>query len=325
MLSVIIPTSDRPELLRACLQSLAHQNIPSEAYEVIVADDGSSYDVTDLVENEFATSGLNVRVVCNPKLGAAFARNAAAAVAGGDILAFLDDDAVVNRYWVANVLKAFQKKGVDVITGRILPLQSGLFSAARQARYDRRRNRALADRNHRATFLAGGNSAIRRALFEQVGGFDTSFVMMHDFELLLRLERFGYRCQYVDDVEIHHLHVKQRRDAFINSFRAGYYRLLLMRQHPEQRALARQELLSIVASFAANDSESIGVRLLNACLNGIHLGGFVLARSLVAGPALPAPAMAPGGVSHVRVVTAPKPSTAAAANGLHLARRVACQ
>src|SRR5690606_12626689 len=100
--------------------------------------------------------------------------------------------------------------------------------------------------------------------------------------------------------------------------RAGYYRLLLVRQHPEQRALARQELLSIVASFAASGSESIGVRLLNACLNGIHLGGFVLARSLVAGPALPAPVMAAQGESGARVVSVPKAPNGAATSGLHL-------
>ncbi|WP_151772167.1 glycosyltransferase [Streptomyces abyssomicinicus] len=88
--SVVIPTYNRAEELRATLESLAGQSLPADEFEVIVADDGSSDATAELVRS-FA-SRLTLRYFFQEDRGAraAAARNAGARLAGAPVLVFLD-------------------------------------------------------------------------------------------------------------------------------------------------------------------------------------------------------------------------------------------
>src|ERR1700692_4042424 len=96
--SVIVPTFNRPALLGGCISALALQNYPRHAYEVIVADDGGSYDLEALVR-PFAGE-MNVRFVRQKNRGPATARNLGAEAATGRFLAFTDDDCQPAPAWL---------------------------------------------------------------------------------------------------------------------------------------------------------------------------------------------------------------------------------
>ena len=87
MFSVVIPTHNRPEMLRKCVESLG-RGYPQECYEIIVVDDGSEPPV-DLREYGEATK---LSVVHQANTGPAGARNSGAWRASGKYLVFIDDD-----------------------------------------------------------------------------------------------------------------------------------------------------------------------------------------------------------------------------------------
>jgi cellulose synthase/poly-beta-1,6-N-acetylglucosamine synthase-like glycosyltransferase len=112
MISVIVPTRDRPESLRRCLDALAVQTSLDEL-EVIVVDDGSALPqaVAEIVEqHSFA------RVVRHNKSGPAHARNAGVASARGRFVCFTDDDCEPTPLWAARLVGALEA-GADAVAG----------------------------------------------------------------------------------------------------------------------------------------------------------------------------------------------------------------
>lgn len=117
-LSAIVPTRDRPELLRDCLETLSRQEAPQGAIEVVVVDDGSASDLRPLVEDS-SSSRVPVRYAHQPPSGLNVARNLGASVASGEVLAYLDDDTLVSSGWASALLEAFDRTGPDAVAGRL--------------------------------------------------------------------------------------------------------------------------------------------------------------------------------------------------------------
>ena len=118
-LTVAICTRDRPQRLERLLRSL-HDLPPSEFRQVtvLVVDNASSDDSTRRAVEGFPA----VRYVLEPKGGLDFARNAALRNAEGDLLAFLDDDVVVDRGWLNGLYRAWRDApDAGGVTGLVLP------------------------------------------------------------------------------------------------------------------------------------------------------------------------------------------------------------
>lgn len=111
--SVIIPTYNRSDELRATLESLAAQDIPRESFEVVVADDGSSDDTAEVVR---AFSGrLAIRYHFQEDRGsrAAAARNAGARLASAPVLVFLDAGTVAGPGFVGGHVQEHDRAAAD--------------------------------------------------------------------------------------------------------------------------------------------------------------------------------------------------------------------
>ncbi|MDQ3701701.1 MAG: glycosyltransferase family 2 protein, partial [Chloroflexota bacterium] len=120
MVSVIIPTRDRPDWLADCLRSLVALEYPR--YEIIVVDNAPATEATaELVRREYGHLA-HVRYVREPRPGPASARNRGLTLAHGEIVAFTDDDAIADRFWIAELVRGFGR-GPDVtcVTGSIVP------------------------------------------------------------------------------------------------------------------------------------------------------------------------------------------------------------
>ncbi|MEE8471432.1 MAG: glycosyltransferase family A protein [Dehalococcoidia bacterium] len=90
--SAIICTHNRSDYLRQAIQSLADQTLPTEQYEVIVVDNGSTDNTRAVVEGFDHIA--NLRYVYEPILGLSQARNTGWQNARGEYIAFMDDDAI---------------------------------------------------------------------------------------------------------------------------------------------------------------------------------------------------------------------------------------
>jgi glucosyl-dolichyl phosphate glucuronosyltransferase len=102
---VVVATRNRARYLRRALQSLVNQSLSNELYEIIVVDNGSQDETTQVVDG-FAVANLSY--IYEPVAGVSRARNVGWHRARGAYIAFLDDDAVACTGWLAKILEVFE-------------------------------------------------------------------------------------------------------------------------------------------------------------------------------------------------------------------------
>jgi glycosyltransferase involved in cell wall biosynthesis len=182
-LSIAICTRDRPARLARLLDSVAavRGDVPFAGLEVLVVDNAPSDDAT----RHEAERRSWVRYVLEPKAGLDFARNAALRAAGGDLIAYLDDDVVVDRGWLQGLYDAWRSApDAGGYTGLVLPYR---LETEAQAAFEARggfgrgfepaefRERRYGNRLHpvgAGILGAGCNMCFDRQLLLALGGFD---------------------------------------------------------------------------------------------------------------------------------------------------------
>ena len=121
MLSVIIPTRNRADLLTPALESLTHQTLSATAFEVLLIDNGST-DTTAQVAQLYGQRLGNLRYFYEPEPGLHVGRHKGMLEAQGEILVFADDDIEAFPTWLASIQEAFAAPDVAMVGGNNLPL-----------------------------------------------------------------------------------------------------------------------------------------------------------------------------------------------------------
>jgi GT2 family glycosyltransferase len=174
VLSVIIPTFHRNDALALCLARLAPgaQTIEAGCYEVIVSDAGTHSTAEAMLRERFPWARWSPAPGCGPGAN----RNAGARQARGKWLVFVDDDCLPEPGWLMAIADSAQRNGVDVVEGKTA-VPDERDSPFYYAPYN----------------LTGGyfwscNLAVRRTVFEQMGGFDEDLVeQCEDMEFAHRI------------------------------------------------------------------------------------------------------------------------------------------
>ena len=184
--TVAVCTRDRPDQLRRCLDAIGRLCHPD--LDVIVVDCSAEEDATRCVVNAYAGRIRELRYDREPGLGLSRARNRAIMVATRDIIAFTDDDVVVDPGWASAIARLFRASPeVQAVTGLVAP-----FALETEAQVAFEQYRGLGrgwerlwreDAGHGAHPIAlrhgntgklgtGANMAFRRSALATVGGFD---------------------------------------------------------------------------------------------------------------------------------------------------------
>lgn len=187
-LSIIVPAYNSQGYLSECLSALIASSCPGS--EIVVVDDAS----TDRTASVAGRTGARVlRLERNS--GVAAARNYGAAQAQGKILFFVDADVVVAPGAVRRVMKTFEENpDLAALFGSYdaSPRAEGLVSRYRNLLH----HFVHQNGNPDASTFWGGCGAIRRSVFEEVGGFDEErfrVPSIEDIELGFRLKQRGHR------------------------------------------------------------------------------------------------------------------------------------
>lgn len=204
-ISVVIPVYNAAKTILALFESLASQKF--ENFEVIVVDDCSSDDTPQIVQS----------LPCNliqlsQNHGPAYCRNVGVGVAKGEILVFTDSDCRVTDNWLENIQRYFSKGDLEAIMGKLVLMPSTLvgdsisalgFPAGGAIGFDKIWK---VDSEGFTDSLSSCNCAIRRNIFEKIGGFDVSFPYPGGEDSLLAhdLRRMNYRIKYCPDVLVFH-------------------------------------------------------------------------------------------------------------------------
>lgn len=204
--SIVIPTLDRPQQLRACLEGVAAQELPAAEFETIVVDDGSRVPVTDALPDAVERAGA--RVIRQPNAGPGAARNRAAAEARGELLVFLDDDCVPAAEWLARLgREAAAHPGAGLGGRTVNTLTRNTYSRTSQTLIDYLYEYYNSGEAESPMFTTN-NLALPRREFQRIGGFDTRFTRAggEDRELCLRWVRSGGRLRYAPQAVVFHFH-----------------------------------------------------------------------------------------------------------------------
>jgi GT2 family glycosyltransferase len=222
-MSVVVCTKDRPGQLRDMLVSILDIDYPD--FEILVVDNGPASGLTRPVVDEFTSRG--VRTVDAPVPGLSVARNIGIENARHDIIAFTDDDVVVDHRWLHNLARGFAH-GADVGCVSGLVPTAELIAPA-QAYFDRRVGWASSCQAavyhldsppagdplfpfRVARFGTGANFAIRRPVARDLGGFDEGMGVGsptgggEDIDMFVRVLLGGYRFAYEPGAVIWHRH-----------------------------------------------------------------------------------------------------------------------
>ncbi len=238
VVSVIVPNYNGAALLRDCLQSVRRQSYPE--LEPIVVDDGSSDGSAEIVRCEFPEVRL-VRLARNG--GFARAVNAGIRAARGEIVALLNNDAVAEPTWIAELVGALERhpeagsaaSKILLTDGSTVASAGDIFcrSGVPNSRGVWERDIGQFDTEVEVFGACGAACAYRRSMLDEVGLLDERFYMYcEDVDLAFRAQRRGYRCIYTPRAIVRH-RLSATGGGILASYQCGRnFVWLLMRDVP---------------------------------------------------------------------------------------------
>jgi len=259
-----------------------------------------------LVQNEFTW----VRYLVEPRPGLDWARNRAIMEARGDIIAFTDDDAVVDPEWIDAVVRVFEEDSrIMAVTGLVAPYELeteaqilferyGGFGKGLEPRRIYPEKGSIAQNALAAGGIGtGANMAFRRSVFDNIGLFDPALDAGTptggggDLEMFFRLVLEGYALVYEPRAIVRHIHRREyaHLKTQIRSWGKGFMAYLM------RSALAYPQARPVIACFALRrltdrylvwplkdlvEGKPIFPALLLAELGGVIVGMFAYHKSL---------------------------------------------
>jgi GT2 family glycosyltransferase len=242
--TVAVCTRDRPDNLRRCLDALEALDYPR--LDLLVIDNAASSSASEQLVRE---RHPRVRYIREPRPGLDWARNRAIIESRSDIVAFTDDDAIVDVQWVSALARVFASASdVMAVTGLVLPAELDTPAQRLFEEYGgfgrgvvRRWYRAPAGRPlamlHGGTgkFGTGANMAFRRSLFDDIGGFDPALDVGTctngggDLDIFFRVLKAGHTLVYEPAAIVRHRHRRDRSGlkAQLANNGVGFYSYLV--------------------------------------------------------------------------------------------------
>lgn len=211
--SVLVLNWNGQRYLRECFNSLRYNSCPH--VEVVLIDNGSQDNSVDFTREEFP----NVRIIRHGEnLGFCQGYNLAVEAVQAAFLVFLNNDTVVEQGWLEPLIGCLHgESDVAIATSKILFLGSRTINMAGgilklwtgPADLGYGQDESLLERLGAIEpfYGSGAAMAIRRDLFQLVGGFDRDyFAYGEDLDLSWRLRLIGYRVRLVRESVVHHHH-----------------------------------------------------------------------------------------------------------------------
>lgn len=256
--SIVLPSCDREDDLRRCLQSVTGQQT-RHTVDIIVVDNRPRLGTARRVARDFP----GVRVIDEPRPGLSYARNAGILAATGEIIIATDDDVVAPAGWVEALLEPFTRPEVACVTGQVLPLElesesqclfeayGGLGRGFERREFDRDWFDSF--RSAVPTWMIGAtaNAAFRASIFtdpsigllDEALGAGTPTGCSEDTDLFYRILKSGRTIVYNPHAFVHHRHrdsLAAGRDQ-IYAYSKGHvaYHLATLMRHGDRRAAVR--------------------------------------------------------------------------------------
>jgi len=227
--------------------------VPADCdWELIIVDNNSHDNTREIIHDFAKFSGLKVKYVFESRQGLSSAKNAGVAASQSELVAFTDDDILVDRNWLISIVDEFTSDpSLSGIGGRVELLNKGDKPVS--IRTSKERN-MFTHPSQLFTLLPGANSAFYRTAVVSVGGFDPEFgagtrlQSAEDSDFYYRALKRRFKIIYSPDVVAYHNHgrttddeVRRLNRGYVIG-RGGFYCKHILRKDPVIFKLAYGEI-----------------------------------------------------------------------------------
>jgi GT2 family glycosyltransferase len=224
--SVVVCTYNGARTLDQCLRGVDRLDYPD--YEVIVVDDGSTDDSSDIARR------FDVRLIQTENLGLSNARNVGLRAASGEIVAYIDDDAYPDEDWLTYLVEAFDRSEHAGVGGPNLPPPSDPPLADCVAHAPGGPTHVLLS-DTLAEHIPGCNMAFRRDRLLEVGGFDAQFrIAGDDVDICWRMHERGWTLGFSPSAVVWHHRRGSIRAYLRQQLNYGRAEAMLERKWPQK-------------------------------------------------------------------------------------------
>jgi glycosyltransferase involved in cell wall biosynthesis len=229
--SIIIPSYNRSDEIRELLESLLTVDFPADRFEVIIADDGSTDDTSEVVAQYAGQAPFELHYYSQQNQGPGAARNLGMSKARGDFFIFLDSDVTVPVHWLRAIDSVLQAQKADAFGGPdsykddfpplLKAINYSMTSFITTGGLRGRKGKKLA-RYYPRSF----NMGLSRELWQKIGGFG-SLRHGQDIEYSNRIIRSGVKVVYIAGAEVYHKRRTNLRRFYKQVFNWGVARINL--------------------------------------------------------------------------------------------------
>lgn len=200
------------------LKSLSSQTVLPD--EVIIVDGGSTDKTVDRIKNyesRIRSKGIKFKLI-EKKGNRSVGRNEAIKNARGDIILSSDAGCVLDKNWVKNIIKPFENKKNDVVSGYYKGTGETVFEKSLIPYV-----LVMEDRLSSENFLPATRSmAFKKEIWKKAGRFDEKLSHNEDFEFAKRLKKSGANIKFVKDAIVYWRPRKNIKEAFIMFYRFAF-------------------------------------------------------------------------------------------------------
>lgn len=283
VISIIICTYNRGDLLKRCLKSLIEQDMDTIFFEIIVVVDQQFSDLMVPIIHQFEPQ-RKIRVIIEHEGGHANARNAGYLAANGELLIYLDDDAIAPPQFIRQVILVWDQFAPDIMGGPIYPYYTDKKPGWFRDEYEIRKYEKHSGFS-RTCRISGSNFIIRKDTLKSIGLFDKNLGMKKGEIMTLGDEGKvldTYRLQtpiaeqkvfYSMDVFVYHLVPKWKMNLIYimkRGYHSGKYRFTKLNNKFPDRT-KRQRVNSLIGLFLRMGKTYFNLLRKNGMRNTDHI------------------------------------------------------
>ncbi|WP_440764031.1 glucosyl-dolichyl phosphate glucuronosyltransferase [Natronorubrum sp. DTA7] len=260
--SVVVCTYaiDRYDVFSECVDSVLAQTY--DPLEVVIVVDGND-DVFERVRTDYGDRD-NVNVHCNDaNHGISYSRTRGAELASGEVVAFIDDDAVAEDDWVAELARVYEERDAIAVGGHVAPdwvTEKPDFFPAEFYWLVGCDERGMGEHMAELRNTYGSNISFRRDVFLSVGGYDENtgrhgdrHIQAHEAPVCIRMaNKYGRGVVYNTEAVVHHKLFDYRGDfrwLVFRSFWQGYSKRIMDLLLPEASGDKNEYLKQLLLEF----------------------------------------------------------------------------